>query len=155
MERGSDLEPGDFHLVVNVWNVNEAGDYLIQRRAPHLASAPGAWATTGGCVLSGEASDAAVVREVMEELGIDLRGRDLLLVDRLVNRSHLEDVWLVRVNAGIGPVSLGPEVIDSRWVPGAELGAMAARGDFFPYSYLGELIEGPVPRSLTPPAPQA
>ena len=150
--RGSPLEPGDFHLVVHVWIVNEAGEYLVQRRALHLDSAPGSWATTGGCVLAGESSEAAVVREVMEELGLDVSRAERLLLGRLPNRSHLEDIWLVEAGeAEIGAVSIGPEVMDSRWVSGAALKRMVEEGEFFPYSYVRDILAEPRRGSLTPP----
>ena len=39
--RGTELAPGEFHLVVHIWIRDETGEYLIERRAPDLESDPG------------------------------------------------------------------------------------------------------------------
>jgi 8-oxo-dGTP diphosphatase len=150
--RGSEFTAGEYHLIVHLWIEDEAGRHLIQRRALDLDSSPGVWAATGGCAIAGEESEAAVLREVREELGVVLSPRDLVRLDRLVGRVSLTDVWLARITAAdLGPIEPGPEVMDYRWVSRDELAAMVSRGEFFRYSYVHEVLSDRIPATLTPP----
>ena len=51
---------------------NAAGNYLLIRRGLSLSRAPGVWCFVGGQVEHGEAFDAAIVREVYEEVGLSI-----------------------------------------------------------------------------------
>ena len=48
---------------------NEAGDYLVAQRSAQMSNA-GKWEFPGGKVEEGETDEAAIVRELREELGI-------------------------------------------------------------------------------------
>ncbi|MDO4860986.1 MAG: NUDIX domain-containing protein [Bacillota bacterium] len=72
IERGSRLPDGAFHQVVHVWIKNEIGEYLISQRSAEKSD-PLRWEPTGGSVLAGETSEEAAIREVKEELGLDLK----------------------------------------------------------------------------------
>lgn len=69
--RGDKLNNDDFHLVVNAWIMNENGEFLITQRVP-TKSHPLMWECTGGSAMLGENSLQAAIREVKEELGIDI-----------------------------------------------------------------------------------
>lgn len=68
------LKDGEYHLSVLGVVVRPDGKFLITRRVLTKAWAPGWWEVPGGAVLAGEASNAAVVREIKEETGIDVNG---------------------------------------------------------------------------------
>jgi 8-oxo-dGTP pyrophosphatase MutT (NUDIX family) len=138
--RGAPLQPGEFHRVVHVWLRNETGEYLVQQRAPDLAADPGIWATTAGCVLAGEASLAAALRETREELGLELPATGLRLFRRLTVENRIVDVWLGTVPGGPGAaLSLGPEVGAVRWATKHAIEQMIHGGEFFPYRYFAQL----------------
>jgi 8-oxo-dGTP pyrophosphatase MutT (NUDIX family) len=140
--RGTKLGPDEYFLVVHVWIRDKDGEYLIQQRAPHLQFDPGIWATTVGYVRAGEDSVFAALREISEELGIHLTPGHLQQLGRCRMQSRIEDLWLAEVsrNSTATP-TLGAEVTDWKWVSKLELEQMVTRGDFFPYSYLGILLE--------------
>lgn len=69
--RGEKLEDGEYHIVINAWIKNKKGEYLISQRAANK-SHPLMWECTGGSALKGESSIEAAVREIKEELGIDI-----------------------------------------------------------------------------------
>jgi 8-oxo-dGTP diphosphatase len=50
--------------------IERGGKFLVGKRGPHKASAPGAWNAITGRVESGETEHDAVVREVLEETGL-------------------------------------------------------------------------------------
>ncbi|MBZ0315318.1 MAG: NUDIX domain-containing protein [Anaerolineae bacterium] len=138
--RGTELPPGEYYRVVQVWIRNENGDYLVQQRALHLVSGPGMWATTAGYVLTGEESVAGAVREVREELGLELTPSQFRLFDRMAMNHLLQDIWLVEVSsAEIGQPMLGPEVADWQWASKNALARMIEAHAFFAYSYFARL----------------
>jgi 8-oxo-dGTP diphosphatase len=52
------------------------GRFLFIRRGLSLARAPGWWCFVGGEVEAGESHECAIVREVSEEIGIDVRAAE-------------------------------------------------------------------------------
>jgi 8-oxo-dGTP pyrophosphatase MutT (NUDIX family) len=140
--RGLELAPGEFFPVVHVWIRDELCNYLIQQRAFNLASGPGIWAVTVGYVLAGEDSLSGAIREVKEELGIQLSPSHLIQIDQHAMEKRVEDVWLADIlrSSMDRPIS-GTEVADWKWVSRDELKQMASRNDFFRYSYLDTMLE--------------
>ena len=69
--RGEKAPPGIYHIVVLGWVINRKGEFLISRRSPEKSN-PLLWETTGGAKQAGEDSLKAVVREIREEVGIDV-----------------------------------------------------------------------------------
>ncbi|MBK9925526.1 MAG: NUDIX domain-containing protein [Anaerolineales bacterium] len=141
VERGTELSPDEFYLVVQVWIQDEHNNYLIQQRGRHLESGPGIWATTAGYVLAGEQSIDGAIREVKEELGIQLSLRQLTRMDRHTLDNRVEDVWVANViKDSIKPIP-GDEVADCKWVSKPELAEMVDHGSFFRYSYITTMLK--------------
>jgi len=138
--RGTELSPGEFFPVVHVWIRDELGNYLIQQRSFQRPSDPGVWAITVGYVLAGEESISGAMREVWEELGIQLSPSHLKRIDRHAMENRVEDIWLAVISSSsIGSPISGPEVADWRWVSRDELDQMVKRKDFFRYSYFNHI----------------
>ena len=139
--RGTELAPDEFYLVVHVWITDEQENYLIQQRAFHLVSNPGVWATTVGYVLSGEESMEGAIREVREELGIQLSPDHLHLLERHALDDRIEDIWMVEaIRDSIGTPVLGEEVADLKWISRSELEQLVNQGKVFKYNYHGRLF---------------
>ena len=64
-------------FVVAAALTNESGAILLQKRPDH-ASMAGLWEFPGGKVEAGEAPEAALTRELFEELGISVNPQDLI-----------------------------------------------------------------------------
>jgi len=64
-------------LVVAVALLNRDGKVLIARRAPGRPLA-GLWEFPGGKVEAGEEPETALIREILEELGIEIARADLV-----------------------------------------------------------------------------
>lgn len=140
--RGTPLDAGLYYLVVQVWIRNEQGQYLIQQRAPQVASGAGMWATTAGYVLTGESSIDAACREVSEELQLTLPVDALKRFDRLKMTPLMQDIWIASVtSATLGTPRAGEEVSDWMWASKPEISAMIERGIFFAYTYFHRLPE--------------
>ena len=139
--RGTKLGTGDYYLVVHVWISDEDNHYLIQQRAFHLASSPGVWATTVGYVIANEESIDGAIREVKEELNVELLRTHLKRVDRHVLDNRVEDVWVAELpRESIATPIPGEDVAKYRWVSRNELEHMVNQGMFFRYSYHGKFF---------------
>jgi 8-oxo-dGTP diphosphatase len=100
--------------------ISDASVLVAQRdRPPELA---GLWELPGGKVAAGESDEAALIRELQEELGVTVEVGERLGVD--VDLGHGRTLRAYRVSA----VSGEPRAHDHRalrWVRAAELEALA------------------------------
>lgn len=139
--RGSERAPGEYFPVVHLWIVDEGGQFLIQRRADHLASQPGIWATTAGYVQAGETILEAAVREAREEMGLVLGTASIQSLGYWLAEHRHQAVLLLRTRReSLGAVEIGEEVSDFRWEQIEAITAMVRSGEFHRYGYLEQLI---------------
>lgn len=116
IERGQKLAEGDYHIVVNVWVVNQNGEILITKRHP---SKPYAllWECTGGSAVSGENSLEAAVREVKEEIGLDVAVCELDMLSGEKRQFSFADTFVTVQNFSLEKLTLqATEVIDAKLV---------------------------------------
>lgn len=114
--RGEELPDNCYHLVVHVWIKNGRGQYLISQRSADRFTFPLMWECVGGSVLKGENSLQGAVREVKEEVGLDLNLSDGKLIFSKVRGivdgrkfNDILDVWLFSYD---GEVSLSQATTD-------------------------------------------
>lgn len=127
--RGNEIPEGCYHIVVHVWIRSSKGQYLISQRSANRPNLPLMWETVGGSVLKGETSLQGAIREVKEEVGIDIFGTENNLVFSQVRKqingkkfNDILDVWLFEYN---GEVKLDnattDEVEQTKWLTVAEI----------------------------------
>lgn len=127
--RGNDLPDDLYHLVVHVWIKNRGGMYLIAQRSETRKSFPLMWECVGGSVLKDEASLDGALREVKEEVGIDLDRKNGRLVFSEIRHiidgkkfNDILDVWLFNYD---GKVNLEnattDEVCQVKWLSKDEI----------------------------------
>ena len=68
------LKDGEYHLTVLGVIMRPDGRFLITQRVMTKAWAPGWWEVSGGAAMAGEESEEAVMREIKEETGLDVKG---------------------------------------------------------------------------------
>ena len=68
------LKDGEYHLTVLGVIMRPDHRFLITRRVMTKVWAPGWWEVSGGAAMSGETSEEAVKREILEETGLDVTG---------------------------------------------------------------------------------
>ncbi len=106
--RGNPLPENKYHLVVTVWIKNRFGKYLISQRSETRTSNPLKYESVGGSVLKGEDSLDGALREVKEEVGIDLNPKMGKLVFSEVRKiidgkqyNDIRDVWLFKYDGDV------------------------------------------------------
>lgn len=94
--RGNPLPKDKYHVVVNVWIKNSEGKYLISKRSKTRPKNPLMFETVGGAALKGENSLQAAIREVKEEVGIDLNPKagKLIYSDTRKNINSILDAFI-------------------------------------------------------------
>lgn len=110
--RGEILPDDTYHLVVHVWIQNSKGQYLISQRSASRPMFPLMLECVGGSVLKGESSCQGAVREVKEEVGLDLdiQNGTLLfseirtMIDGRQSNSIL-NVWRFHYDGEVPPVT--------------------------------------------------
>lgn len=91
--REETLAPGEYHLVVNAFIFNDAGQVLLQQRSPDKLYFPNYWdSSVGGSVQAGETIETAMHREINEEIGWDV---PVVAADNylLTPHSHWVSAW--------------------------------------------------------------
>lgn len=124
---------GDWHRAIHVWIINPQHELLIQRRAASKESYPDKWdQSLAGHVRQGEEPAQAVVRELQEELGLEVKPEDLdylflLTTKEILNggqfiNNEFNEVYLVHADFAINWLTLQPEEVSAaRWVNYHEL----------------------------------
>lgn len=113
-----------YHLVVHVWIRNSSGEYLISQRAATRPTFLLSWECVGGSVLAGESSIERAVREVKEEVGIELNPAKGKLVFSKIRNEYdgikfrdILDVWLFEYDGDIDLTNATTdEVNDAKWI---------------------------------------
>jgi isopentenyldiphosphate isomerase/intracellular septation protein A len=142
--------PGKLHPVVHLQIVDGRGGIYLQKRAASKEIQPGKWdSAVGGHVTAGEDLDAALARELREELGVtklalEASGArfDPILRYRWESSVESELVFSFIVTYG-GPFTLDPaEVSEGRFWTFADIRANLGRGMFTPnFEHEFDLIE--------------
>ncbi len=132
--RGTILAAGDYHIVVHVWIRNNKGEILLTKRHPNKHY-PHLWECPGGSIVAGESSLDGAIREVEEEIGIQLLRTNGQLVksERRDCFNDFYDVWLFDQSFEISDTILQEdEVTAIQWVTKLELERMLHANNIVP-----------------------
>ncbi|MBR1540368.1 MAG: NUDIX domain-containing protein [Clostridia bacterium] len=116
---GCKLNQGEYHIVVNAIIINSQGKILVSKRAdykPHGLM----WEMSGGSITVGETSIEGMIREVKEELGIQLEEKEGVLF-KTVRRddppADFKDLWLFKKDVDLRDITFPDgEAVDAKWV---------------------------------------
>ena len=145
VERGKPMKQDEYHLVVHIWIRNSKGQFLISKRTPNKTF-PNMWETTGGSAIIGDDSLSAALREVKEEIGINLSPTNCRCLFRLKRQHHhfpdFVDVWLFDEDVDITKVVYqAEEVCGAMWATQEQVLAMIEKGEFVNvFTYLSDLF---------------
>lgn len=139
--RGEPLKDGQYVMVVDVWIVNSSDEILIQKRSMCKKDLPGTWATHSGCVLAGETSQQACVREPLEEIGIHILPQQIHKLNRKLRGKLLSENYVVEQDFDIRDAVLQEEEVSQiKWVTVAQLKQMAGCWEFYRYPEFFDVV---------------
>ena len=130
--RGEEISANYYHLVVHIWIKNNNDEYLISQRSKKKSRFPLMWECSGGAVIKGENSLQGAIREVKEEVGIDLEEKNGKMVFSKIREFHngekfnvIMDVWLFKYNGEVDlKKATTDEVNDFKWMKKEEIREM-------------------------------
>lgn len=130
MVRGGEVPEGRYFNVVICYMENSNGEFLIQRASiqkGHKCS------STGGHVQSGQTLKEAMVREIKEEIGIDVSEDELEFKGRwLKNNVVMCNAYYMKRNIDINECELQEEEVESVfWKTKEEIEEMIKNDEFF------------------------
>lgn len=140
---------GLLHRVIHLWIINRQGQVLVQQRSACKEAGAGLWyVSVGGHIESGEGIEATILRETMEELGVDIapvkdqiaylytfrerkRERGGALVE-----DEFYDVFALRADIDIADIVMQPSEVQAvKYMAYADFRAAVLSGDgvFWPH----------------------
>src|ERR1017187_10621898 len=105
---------GLLHRAIHVLVFNSRGEIFLQKRSMKKDRQPGVWdSSSSGHVDSGENYDETAVRELREEIGLELKAppQKLFKIDACAE-TDAEFVWIYRCESD-GPFQLHPDEIET------------------------------------------
>ena len=125
-------EQGEFTGKIDSRDVcHEKGEVLLQKRSQSKKLWPGLWdMTIGGHVLAGEFGEQALIREVKEELGIEVKENEIkYLVGSIssnvkgnIINNHFNECYIITKQVEINEIELqNEEVEEIKWFSKQEI----------------------------------
>ena len=135
MLRGSTFEPGQYHLVIHICIFNSKGEMLIQQRQSFKKGWANLWdITVGGSALAGEDSPTAAMRELYEELGIQMDLRNIQPKISIHFEHGFDDIYILQKDIDPDTLQLQyEEVQDAKWAAREEILHLIEQKRFLPY----------------------
>ena len=148
VKRGDKLNDDEYHLVVNSWIKNDKNEFLITQRSANKTH-PLMWECTGGSAVLGEESIDAAIREVKEELGINVSKKSAKYIGSTLryypNCPDILDVWLFKSNVSIKKIKIQEEEVnDAMWATKEKIMELYKEGKFDANVYFEDIINGKV-----------
>lgn len=144
---GAHLGEGQYMLYVLAIIQDMQGRMLITQRSMDKHWAAGWWEVTGGGVSAGETSEEAIVRELAEEVGLNVAGYPLERVYSYVNDdleggdNYIVDIYRFKLDFIVDDVVLqASEAIDCKLVSFDEVEQLADQGVFLHFSRIKQAL---------------
>ena len=111
------LEKGEYALAARAIIINSKNEILLSRRALDKKHG-GLWEANGGNALAGENSKECIIREIKEELGLDITNYDDILFKETISKTApvFDDIYVYRIDVDIKKIHHNSEVMHVKWV---------------------------------------
>lgn len=116
---------GFWHKAVALFIINSNNQVLLQKRSANKKLWPNLWdISAGGHVLAGEFGFQAIIREIKEELGVDIDKNDITFIGSAISENikkdiinrHFNEYYIVNKDIDISKLTLQKEeVSDVKW----------------------------------------
>ncbi len=108
--RGSKIEDG-YHILLSVIFIkNSDGKYLIQKSS---SKKDNLYSLTGGHVLANENSKDAIIREVKEELGLDIKDELIIYVSSLTLNTPIFDIYYLEKDIDLNTLNIEKDEVSN------------------------------------------
>ena len=140
--RGDKLSNDEHILVAVIFIKNKDNKYLIQKTSLEKS---GLYSTTGGHVLCNEDSKTSIIREVKEELGVDISNAPYAFVGSTTryfkNCPDIVDVYIFELDVSIENVVIQKEEVnDVKWMTKEEIMEIYNQGNFETTIFILEVL---------------
>lgn len=99
--RDKNMQIGEYHVVVEVWTINNKAEILLTLRHQNKKDYPNFWENTGGSVLAGETRKEGAVRELMEETGIEIKAEELIFLGTKKDKNVFYNTYMINKSVEI------------------------------------------------------
>ena len=138
------LQEGQHYLGINAYIYNTKFEFLIQQRSYNKDFAPGRWDIHAGHVIACESSEEGMIREVKEEIGLDIEPNNICAVKRVFYRESplIVDIFFINKEYELDKIVFKKdEVIAVKTISGKEMIDMVRNSDFRPDEYRDIVIK--------------
>ncbi len=112
---------GDWHKSIHIWIVNDKNEVLLQKSSPNKDSYPNMWdISCAGHLTAGDTSVSGALREIKEELGLDISLSQLQLIGHrkkagrytqtFIN-NEFSDIYLLHLTIDVNKLQLQKEEV--------------------------------------------
>ena len=134
-ERGTTTET-EYRKACFVWIINSNNKILVQQRSKNRKHYPGLWSATSGGVSAGETSLQSIMRELKEELGIDVAEEELTFIGTYKRVNDFVDTYMMEKDIDINDITIQPEEVqDVKWMSIDNFEKLINRGEASDTSY--------------------
>lgn len=112
---------GDWHKAIHVWVINDNDEILLQRRSAEKDSHPNKLdVSCAGHVAAGDSSLLTAIRELQEELGLEVKSEDLQFVKRIKEQSRpspefisneFDDMFILKTKKTVSEMKIQKEEV--------------------------------------------
>ncbi len=114
--RGEPFNDGDYYVACEILLQNSNGELLVTQRNPNK-KAGGLWEFIGGGVLAGETTAQAAVREIKEEIGVNIAETELTFLYEYKHRNYFLDIYSFTKDIKIDDIVLDTsETVNAKWI---------------------------------------
>ena len=145
---GARMKEGQYMLYVLAIIQDAQGRILITQRSLDKHWAAGWWEVTGGGVAAGETSEQAIVRELAEEVGLDVADYPLEIVYTYENvdlesgDNYFVDIYRFKLDFSVEDVVLQEaEAIDCKLATFDEIEQLAEQGVFLHFRRISQALQ--------------
>lgn len=113
VERGNKSETfndNEHIAVTNIYIENDKGEFLIQKTSKEKG---GHYASTGGHINHGEDAFSTIVREVKEELGIDISNDNIISLGHICVDFPIRFIFYLKKNINLNDIVLQKDEVES------------------------------------------
>lgn len=135
VQSDEELKQNEYRLVVGACIFNSKNQLLIQKRQSDKKSWPDYWdISAAGSAIAGESSNQAIIREVKEELGLNLPLLEVLPQLSVNFTKGFQDYYLVEKDLELEDIVIQEEEVqDVKWASQDEIMDLINKEQFVTY----------------------